>query len=302
MKPLTDHSRSNIAVRDGEQGTDAGAQVNLSRDLCAIPVEEICVDELLPADSPRQSGEDTDHVRALAETQAELPPILVHRPTMRVIDGMHRVAAARLSGAGTIRARLIECSDHEVFILAVKSNVAHGMPLTLADRKTAARRVLLAHPAWSDRAIGEVTGLSHKTVGAIRRRSSGEIPQSGPRIGRDGRVRAVARRAEPGPVLRTAQKAPAEPEPAVDSGGLPVDRQRARLRSLMKDPSLTLSESGRSLLRLLVTRAVHPHDWEDLVLGVPPHCVGAVAELAAHYASCWQRFEEGLRSHSSPVD
>ena len=27
-----------------------------------------------------------DHVRALADAETDLPPILVHRPTMRVID------------------------------------------------------------------------------------------------------------------------------------------------------------------------------------------------------------------------
>src|SRR5437763_15349138 len=48
--------------------------------------------------SPRANGEDPDHVRTLAATVNPLPPIVVHRPSMRVIDGLHRVAAARLRG------------------------------------------------------------------------------------------------------------------------------------------------------------------------------------------------------------
>ena len=71
-------------------------------------------------------------------------------------------------------------------------HVEHGMPLTRADRKAAAQRIVMIRPQWSDRAIAAVGGLSAKTVGAIRRRSTEEIPQSNARLGGDGRVRPLA--------------------------------------------------------------------------------------------------------------
>jgi hypothetical protein len=154
-------------------------------------VVEVALSALGPADSPRTSGEDKAHVRALAETDAELPPILVHRSSMRVIDGAHRIAAARLRGANTIRARFFDGDEAAAFLLAVKSNVLQGLPLTLAERKLAAQRIVRSHPQWSDRAIAAVAGLDHKTVGSIRRCLIGEIPQSVKRIGRDGRARPV---------------------------------------------------------------------------------------------------------------
>src|SRR5947199_10633529 len=58
------------------------------------------VSSLLPGDSPRVAGENPEHVQLLAAAR-NLPPILVHRSTMRVIDGMHRLRAARLRGDET---------------------------------------------------------------------------------------------------------------------------------------------------------------------------------------------------------
>jgi hypothetical protein len=62
------------------------------------PVVAVPVLSLRPADSPRLNGEDKAHIARLAEMDTPLPPILVDRRTMRVIDGMHRLMAASLLG------------------------------------------------------------------------------------------------------------------------------------------------------------------------------------------------------------
>lgn len=150
------------------------------------------IHRLKPADSPRGSGENSEHVRTLAEVEAGLPPILVHRQTMRVIDGMHRLRAALLRGNDTIEVRFFDGSDEAAFRLAVEANVTHGLPLTLAERKVAAERIVVSHAHWADRAIAVATGLSVKTVSGIRRRSSPEHRPSGSRrVGVDGRVRPL---------------------------------------------------------------------------------------------------------------
>ncbi|MBB5852525.1 ParB/RepB/Spo0J family partition protein [Amycolatopsis umgeniensis] len=153
-------------------------------------VVEVPLDLLTARDSPRAAGVDLAYARVLAETDSPLPPILVHRPTMRVIDGTHRLQAAKIKKAVAITVQFFDGDEQAAFILAVKSNIAHGLPLSLADRKTAACRILELRPQWSDRAIATVTGLSHKTVGRLRR-STGEVPQSNAHVGRDGRVRAL---------------------------------------------------------------------------------------------------------------
>lgn len=156
--------------------------------------ERVSIDSLLPADSPRLSGESMEHARILAASEAVLPPIVVHRSTMRVIDGMHRLRAAVLRGQAEIQVRFYEGDDDEAFIVAVETNIAHGLPLSLADRTAAATRIVAMRPNWSDRKIAAVTGLAASTVGGIRRRSTDREKQPNTnRVGRDGKVRPTDR-------------------------------------------------------------------------------------------------------------
>ena len=159
---------------------------------------EIEIGSLSTADSPRSGGEDPEHVKALAALQTPLPPIIVQRTTMRVIDGMHRIRAAELRGETTIGVKFFDGSEADAFVLAVKTNIAHGLPLTTTDRKRAAVRIIASHPHWSDRMIAAATGLAPGTVAALRRRRStdpdGSDRPDGPvatRIGQDGRVRPL---------------------------------------------------------------------------------------------------------------
>jgi ParB-like chromosome segregation protein Spo0J len=146
---------------------------------------------LRPADSPRLNGEDKAHIARLAETEAPLPPILVDRRTMRVIDGMHRLMAASLKGQETINVVFFEGKEADIFLRAVEENITHGLPLSQADRRAAAERIIASHPHMSDRIIGQISGLAAKTVAAIRNRSGEKAAQPGTRVGRDGRVRPL---------------------------------------------------------------------------------------------------------------
>jgi transposase-like protein len=146
---------------------------------------------LRPADSPRLNGEDRAHIARLAEMDAPLPPILVDRRTMRVIDGMHRLMAASRQGRELIDVMFFDGDAEDVFLHAVQENVAHGLPLSQADRRAATERIIASHPQLSDRAIGRTTGLAAKTVAAIRRRSTDEGAQCNMRMGRDGKLRPV---------------------------------------------------------------------------------------------------------------
>ncbi|QWB22143.1 MULTISPECIES: ParB/RepB/Spo0J family partition protein [Streptomyces] len=154
----------------------------LLSEITRIPVRHIRV-----AGSPRTGGEDTRHIAALAEVCAELPPIVIHHETMTVIDGVHRLRAVEQSGATHISAVFFKGDESQAFVLAVKLNSRHGMPLSLAERKNAALRMLADFPEWSNRRLAEVAGLSDKTIAALRRRSGAENPHPAPvRLGRDG--------------------------------------------------------------------------------------------------------------------
>ena len=150
------------------------------------------ISDLAFGQSPRLAGEDEEHVRLLAEAGAALPPILVHRQSMRVIDGMHRVRAAHARGEETIRVQYFDGSESAAFVLAVEANISHGLPLTTADRKAAAARIIATHAHWSDRAIAACTGLSDRTVSTLRYNSSTDAVGPDGRLGQDGRSRPLS--------------------------------------------------------------------------------------------------------------
>jgi len=154
------------------------------------PPERVAVSVLVPADSPRAEDVDLAYARSLMAIR-ELPPILVCRRTMRVIDGMHRLTAVTLAGRTRIDVHYFEGDEEEAFVAAVQANLHHGRRLNQQERSAAACRILAAYPQWSNRAIAQAAGLSTKTVAAIRGRSSGDGPQLNTRVGRDGRARPV---------------------------------------------------------------------------------------------------------------
>jgi len=199
------------------------------------------ISSLLPGDSPRLTGENPEHVQLLAAAQG-LPPILVHRSTMRVIDGMHRLRAAKLRGDRTIFVKFFEGDDGEAFLLSIEANIEHGLPLSSADREAAASRILTLYRQWSDRAVAVATGLSPTTVSAIRRRLSLPAEQEGSRVGRDGRVRPMdgsAGRQRASAVI--AMKPDASLRAIAKEAGVSVGTARdvrARLRT-GQDPVLT---------------------------------------------------------------
>jgi hypothetical protein len=173
-------------IPGGPSPVDESAGDGLEQSGCAI----VPVDSLLSADSPRLRGVDEDHAKVLVQGAENLPAILVQRSTMRVIDGMHRLRAAQLQHWTSIKVHYLDVDDSTAFLRGIAENIRHGLPLTLADRKAAARRVIELYPEWSDRAVAGATGLSHKTVGAIRQASPRAVRLSH-RIGQDGRVRPI---------------------------------------------------------------------------------------------------------------
>ena len=288
---------------------------------------------LVAGDPLRLAGINADHANALAELDGQLPPILVHRPTMRVIDGMHRLCAAKLLGHEVIDVRFFDGGDEEAFVRAVQANGTHGLPLTLADRTAAADRIVRTHSHWSDRKIAGLVGLSPKTVGTVRGRLSlsEEIPQSAVRMGRDGRVRRLPVRT-PG---ATAQPVPAaDPVPELRPGAVraprsektqvmptvhvlgqrrgaqvePVSRRvtdaidpMTTYRVLCQDPSFRLTETGRFLLRLLDLHFVRVREWDRLIANVPPHQASSVADLALACATAWREFAEKVAEQGTDL-
>ncbi|HEX6686300.1 MAG TPA: ParB/RepB/Spo0J family partition protein [Candidatus Limnocylindrales bacterium] len=143
---------------------------------------------LLKAGQPvRLGGLNAAHVRLLAEVEQELPPLVVHRPSMRVVDGAHRLTAMRSRGLEQVPVVYFDGTEDEAFVIAVRLNVVHGKALRTRDRIAAAQRILAAHPEWSDRWIAAVCCIAPRTVAGLRGCSADNDQHLNTRVGRDGR-------------------------------------------------------------------------------------------------------------------
>lgn len=273
---------------------------------------------IMLGDSIRSTGISAKHTRRLIESTDQLPPILIHRSTRKVVDGVHRLRAAQEAGRATIDVTFFDGDEDEAFIAAVRANTTHGLPLSLADRTAAAARIVGVHPEWSDRRIAEQVGLSPKTVGSVRRRACEEIPHTHARVGRDGRVRRVRSSAgiddqthsiddaddDGGPPTTTSRASRAVSGHAA-STAVSADTARNAMdpcpathvlacQMLRRDPSLRMTEVGRRLLWLLELHLIRLSPWQQLAANVPPHQAALVKELAFECAKTWQDFGEKL--------
>lgn len=160
-------------------------------------VVSVALARLVVKRSIRESGVNQEHVQRLMRLGGRWPPILVHETTGVVIDGVHRVTAARMLGLLRVDASLFSGGPDAALIECVRRNVQHGLPLTLRERKWAAGRVLSVHPNWSDRRIAGICALSPKTVGRLRvapgacESGTAEPSDALVRVGRDNRLRPV---------------------------------------------------------------------------------------------------------------
>jgi ParB-like chromosome segregation protein Spo0J len=290
------------------------------------------VSALRPADSPRRAGEDISHIEMLASIEERLPPIVVHRDSMRVIDGMHRLRAAKLRGDDRVEVRFFDGNEQEAFVLAVTANTTHGLPLSIGDRALATERIIASQPTWSDRAIAVAVGLGARTVGNIRRRmqDQAEVESVTARTGRDGRVRPVDNsvgrlrasaliKQRPEASLREiAREVGVSPSTVRDvrlrlergEDPLPQMRQRREkpavreavslmLQGLQSDPSLRFTESGRTVLRWIHSRAIRAEEWAEVEHKVPAHCAYILANVARSCADEWLQIAEELEQRTS---
>jgi ParB-like chromosome segregation protein Spo0J len=265
-------------------------------------------------------------VRTLAESDDPLPPIIVARATMSVIDGAHRLQAARVCGQKEVDARIVDADQANCFVIAVRANVTHGLPLSLADRKAAAISIIRYYPLWSDRMIASVSGLAARTVSGLRLPGAGNSQLDG-RIGRDGRARpmnsgerrriASAFIAEhPESSLREiAQQAGVSPETA-RKVRLQLHRDQSKavaevqpeepdqstaLQALRKDPALRSRENGRLLLRMLSAIDTLDEYGKQIIEHIPAHDLARVARASLVCARAWERFADLAEQHSAAV-
>ena len=159
----------------------------------------VSLDRIRPGPAIR-SGLDDAHIARIADVADRWPPVVLQTGTYVLIDGAHRIEAARRNGATTIKAVFLDVDDGELLAVRAERNAAHGLTLSLDERRAIAFD-LLAQQRWSDGRIADATGLNRSTITRYREKS---VPggadhhlETGTRQGKDGKhypVDAAVRR------------------------------------------------------------------------------------------------------------
>ena len=192
----------------------------------SITIRELQVD---PALQPRVGGVDADHVRALEERPDSWPPLKVvwREGRYLLVDGFHRLEAAKTLRLESVRVEVVEVSPGaDLHELAFALNSTHGRPLSLADRRAYAERILCGQPHLADREIARRAGLAASTVGAIRGRleQSAQIEQTTERLGQGGYLYKPRR--------ETGELPDADPAEAI--GDFFISRERRQQRRVAR--------------------------------------------------------------------
>lgn len=156
------------------------------------------IDELRPGPAVRSRPPAAEDVADLAGALEDAPAVLVACPGRRLLDGHHRVAAARHRGDEDVDVTWWHGDPADMFLVALRRNAAL-VPVTPQERQVAAEVLLQTRAEMSDRWVARACGISPSTVGKLRRRLTPDADgppgaQPAPRtvIGDDGKCYPVA--------------------------------------------------------------------------------------------------------------
>ena len=316
-----------------EDATASSSDADFIAILEQFPEAVVPISRLAPGFHLRAAGISPARVRLLADAagSVRLVSILVQRSGSRIIDGLHRVVAAKLRGERQIRARIVDCTDQEALLIAIRSNILHGLPLSRPDRISAAQRIRAARPDWSDQTIATITGLGAETIRSLPGQAAGQAPFNGKRLGRDGQRRSPAalegRRRAAGylcanpdaPIRQVAREADvsvgtarnvraamprgqgevipptASPPTAAALRDTQAPSWPALRGKLSSDPALRYTDDGRAFLRWLALHAMLEEEWLEFIDVIPLHWMRDVSQLADDMSRQWRQFAVAIR-------
>lgn len=203
---------------------------------------------LIPELSPR-AGLSEETVIRYMDSFSSLPPVRVQAGTNVVIDGYHRVEAAVRLGLEEVPVNTEPIGDDELRLIAGVANVAHGQPLTRAERNRLAVAMVTNYGKLREEAA-RLLGMSPSAVTlALREHQYNEMLSeklgSSVQVINSAHVRALYR---VGPEQR--ERLLEAVVTKVDDDGQPYPLTGAELKALvdrMLDPATPTGELNRLL-------------------------------------------------------
>jgi ParB-like chromosome segregation protein Spo0J len=192
----------------------------------------------------------TEEYEALKASVAENGPdsVVVFDQDGNVIDGHHRLGAYLELGITEFPYQVKHYADEASRRADVRWRNAVRRQLSNYQKRMICKDQMRETPERSDREIGSIVGLDHKTVAAIRREleAQGQISVVGARQGKDGRTRRMPQRpakpsaAEPTSRTRRPSETPTETSPETASRSIGDLEQE--LTRLLESTDLTLRD------------------------------------------------------------
>lgn len=123
------------------------------------------------------SGLVDEYAEQMADGYGSFPPVEVFRVDSQlvVVDGFHRVHAARKAKLKAIPANIREGNADDALLFSVKANATHGLRRTNLDKRRAVE-MLLDHPTFGKlgkEKLAVLAGVSKPTVIDVVRRRQG---------------------------------------------------------------------------------------------------------------------------------
>jgi ParB-like chromosome segregation protein Spo0J len=137
---------------------------------------------------PQMTPDEYDALVEDVERRGITDPLVVTEDDI-VLDGRHRLMAARAIGLETVPVRVFKGDEsaQRDFMLRAALLRRH---LTIAQRKDLAAKLIVTEPEKSDRSIAKATGISRPTVATIRDdlEAQGQVAESATSSGADGKT------------------------------------------------------------------------------------------------------------------
>jgi hypothetical protein len=201
------------------------------------------------------------------------------QPTLVLVDGWHRIAAAKEAEEDHVLAVIIDGTAEAAFKEALGANSQHGLPRSNGDKRKAVAAALERYASWDNRKIAKLVGVSHTMVNDARKRleaASSEPGMEGPSTsstGAENKVEAASSVA-PGP---GAPALPKVPTAAAGASSSPVPGPVAG------DIAVGADNADGDLLDDIMGEA---QEFLDRLSGrVPASCHGQWYAFLARYAS-----------------
>jgi len=158
----------------------------------SVEISRIVIDE----NFMMRESLDKELVVEYKENLESMPPITLYDTLqgLLLVDGFHRVAAAKQLSWEKINAEIVKGSIQDAFGAACVANLRHGKPLKPKEKKHAVCEYIKLNSKLSNVLIGQHVGKSEGSIRNYRNEliQKGELKSEEKRVGVDGKERQFA--------------------------------------------------------------------------------------------------------------